>query len=112
MTVEDIKAAIEQLPEPERLELADWFDAMKNRAWNAEMERDFSPGGRGMRLLEEVEADVREGRSSPCRSALRKPRQDAALNQKLTRDFLSLFDYSPVLETVSRASGRSAGLGI
>ena len=70
MTVEDIKAAIEQLPEPERLELADWFDAMKNRAWDAEMERDFSPGGRGMRLLEEVEADIREGRVKPMQEFL------------------------------------------
>ena len=65
MTVEDIKAAIEQLPEPERLELADWLDEMRNRAWDAEMERDFSSGGQGMRLLEEVEADIREGRVKP-----------------------------------------------
>ena len=70
MTVEDIKAAIEQLPEPERLELADWLDAMRNRAWDAEMERDFSSGGRGMRLLEEVEADIREGRVKPLEEFL------------------------------------------
>ena len=70
MTVEDIKAAIEQLPEPERLELAYWFDAMKNRAWDAEMERDFSPGGRVMRLLEEVEADICEGRVKPMQEFL------------------------------------------
>ena len=65
MTVEDIKAAIEQLPVPERFELADWLDAMKKRAWDAEMERDFSSGGRGIRLLEEAEADIREGRVKP-----------------------------------------------
>jgi len=54
MTVEDIKAAIEQLAEPERLELADWFQEMKERAWDAEMERDFSPGGRGHHLVEKI----------------------------------------------------------
>jgi len=70
MTVADIKAAIAQLPEPERLELADWLDAMKNRAWDAEMERDFSSGGRGTRLLEEVEADIREGRVKPMEEFL------------------------------------------
>ena len=65
MTVEDIKAAIEKLPEPERWELADWIEEMKQRVWDAEMERDFSTGGRGMRLLQEAEADIREGRVKP-----------------------------------------------
>ena len=70
MTVADIKAAIAQLPEPELLKLADWLDEMRNRAWDAEMERDFSSGGRGIRLLEEAEEDLRAGRVKPMEEFL------------------------------------------
>ena len=37
MTVDAIKAAIEQLSEPERRELADWFDELEQEAWEAAM---------------------------------------------------------------------------
>ena len=47
MTVEAIKEAIVQLSESERKELAGWFDELEEEAWDKEMERDFSPGGRG-----------------------------------------------------------------
>ena len=70
MTVADIKAAIAQLPEPELLELAEWLDEIRNRAWDAEMERDFSSGGRGIRLLEEAEEDLRAGRVKPMEEFL------------------------------------------
>ena len=36
MTVEAIKAAIEQLAEPERRKLADWFEQLEEQAWDAE----------------------------------------------------------------------------
>jgi len=65
MTVEDIKAAIGQLPESERLKLADWFEEMKERAWDAEMERDFSPGGRGDHLVEKINREIDAGRFTP-----------------------------------------------
>jgi len=68
--VKDIKEAIQQLPEAERLELADWLEEINNRVWDAEMDRDFSPGGRGMTLLEEAEADVHEGRVTPLENFL------------------------------------------
>jgi predicted alpha/beta hydrolase family esterase len=51
MTVQAIKAAIEQLTEPERRELADWFEQLEEEAWDAEMEQDFAPGGLGRFLL-------------------------------------------------------------
>ena len=71
MTVDDIKTAIEQLPEPERLKLADWFQEMKERAWDAEMERDFSPGGRGYHLVEKINREIDEGKFTPMEEALR-----------------------------------------
>jgi len=58
MTVEAIIAAIEQLSEPERRKLADWFNEIEEQAWDAEMERDFSPGGRGHHLVEKINREI------------------------------------------------------
>ena len=58
MTVEAIKAAIEQLSEPERRKLADWFTELEEQAWDADMERDFSPGGRGHHLVEKINQEI------------------------------------------------------
>jgi hypothetical protein len=58
MTVEAIKAAIEQLAEPERRKLADWFTELEEQAWDAEMDHDFSPGGRGHHLVEKINEQI------------------------------------------------------
>jgi len=58
MTVEAIKAAIEQLPEPERRKLADWLEELAEQAWDSEMEPDFSPGGRGHHLVEKINQEI------------------------------------------------------
>jgi hypothetical protein len=50
VALESIKEAIVQLPEEERLALESWLAD----AWDAQIEKDFSPGGAGMALLEEV----------------------------------------------------------
>ncbi len=71
MTVEEIKAAIEQLSEPERRKLADWLEEIGAAAWDAEMERDFSPGGRGERLLDEVNQEIDRGKFRPLKEGLR-----------------------------------------
>lgn len=65
MTLEAIKAAIEQLTEPERRNLADWFTELEGKAWDAEMERDFSPGGRGHRLVEKINQEIDKGKFAP-----------------------------------------------
>ena len=62
MSVEAIKEAIVHLSGPERLQLAEWFDELKGDVWDRQIEEDFSPGGRGYPLLEEVEADIAAGR--------------------------------------------------
>jgi len=54
MTVDAIKAAIEQLPEADRLTLANWLEEQSQEAWDLEIERDFSASGRGHQLLEKV----------------------------------------------------------
>ena len=65
MTVEAIKAAIEQLSEPERRKLADWFAELEEQAWDAEMERDFSPGGGGHHLVEKINQEINNGKFVP-----------------------------------------------
>jgi hypothetical protein len=71
MTLEAIKAVIEQLTEPERRELADWFEQLEERAWDAEMEQDLSPGGRGHPLVEKINQEIDEGKFTPLEKGLR-----------------------------------------
>jgi hypothetical protein len=65
MTLEAIKEAIAQLPPEQHTTLASW---LSERDWNArdeQIERDFSPGGRGMPLLAELEREIAEGKTRP-----------------------------------------------
>jgi hypothetical protein len=70
MTVEAIKDAILQLSEPERRQLAEWFEELEEVASDRQTEQDFSPGRRGIHLLEEVKPDVAAGRSQPMEEFL------------------------------------------
>ena len=65
MTVEAIKAAIEQLTEPERRKLADWFEQLEEQAWDAEMEQDLSSGGRGHHLVEKINREIDDCNFTP-----------------------------------------------
>ena len=65
MTVEAIKEAIAQLPESERHALSGWLNELDYDGWDAQMVADFSPGGRGMALLESVKRDIAEGKAVP-----------------------------------------------
>jgi len=74
MTVEAIKAAIEELTEPDRRKLAEWFEELEDQAWDAEMERDFSPGGCGHHLAERINQDIDDGKFTPLRDGFRSRR--------------------------------------
>jgi hypothetical protein len=65
MTVEAIKGAIVHLSGADRRQLARWFEESEERAWDEEIERDFSAGGRGMPLLAELEREIGEGKTRP-----------------------------------------------
>ena len=76
MNVEAIKASFEGLPEPERRKLADWFE-LEEQAGDKQIEEDFSPGGRGVPLLAELERELAEGETRPMEDGVaerRKPR--------------------------------------
>jgi hypothetical protein len=65
MTLEAIKEAIEKLPPEQQTVLAVWLSEREWQSWDEQIERDFSPGGRGMPLLTEVEREIAEGRTRP-----------------------------------------------
>jgi hypothetical protein len=65
MTLETIKEAITQLCPDEKTRLTAWLLQQDAEAWDREIQEDFSPGGRGMVLLEEGEGDVGDGRAKP-----------------------------------------------
>jgi hypothetical protein len=70
MTVEALKGEIGHLSEIERKQLLDWLEEQEEEAWDREIERDFAPGGRGERIVVEVEADIAAGRTKPLRDVL------------------------------------------
>ena len=63
--MEAIKDAITELTRVEKTRLAAWLLKQDMEEWDRQIHHDFSPGGPGMALLEEAEADVRNGRAKP-----------------------------------------------
>jgi hypothetical protein len=58
MTLETIKEAIKHLPEEERRKLAGWFEGLEEAVWDADLKRDFAPGGKGERLAKEIRREI------------------------------------------------------
>ena len=65
MTLPEIQRAIEALPQEEQAQLAAWVAERDSAAWDAEIERDFSAGGAGEALLQDVREQVRTRNSKP-----------------------------------------------
>ena len=70
MTVEALKVAIAELPEGERHSLAAWLNELEFDAWDQQMARDFSPGGRGADVAERVKRDIAAGKAQPLDEGL------------------------------------------
>ena len=70
MTLEAIKAAIAELPEPERASLAAWLIRQEAEAWDKQIEADFSEGGAGTPLLESWDAEIKAGGAVPLEEFL------------------------------------------
>jgi hypothetical protein len=76
MTVEAIKEAIAKLTEEERFVLASWFMEREYDAWDKEMVEDFSPGGRGGHVVEQVNRQIDAGQFRPMTQRFReRPRE-------------------------------------
>jgi hypothetical protein len=65
MELAEIQQAIEQLPKDQQAALAAWLAERDQAEWEAEIERDFAPGGAGMAFLEETKAETRLGKFRP-----------------------------------------------
>jgi hypothetical protein len=65
MTLAEIKDRINELSDTERAELAAWLLSVDREAWDRQIEADFSPGGAGMKLLEEVDSAIQKGDFEP-----------------------------------------------
>jgi hypothetical protein len=65
MDLAEIQHAIEELPKEQQAALTAWLAERAQAEWDAEIERDFSPGGGGIALLEEMKADARAGKFRP-----------------------------------------------
>ena len=74
MTLKTIQEAIEHLPKQQQNALLRWLEEREEAAWDEEIERDFSPGGRGMPLLEKVKADIHAGKFKPMEEGRRASR--------------------------------------
>lgn len=70
MTLEAIKQAIAELPEREKTSLVAWLNEQDAKAWDKEIESDFSEGGAGMALLEKWDAEIKAGNSVPLEEFL------------------------------------------
>jgi len=76
MTVEAIKEAIAVLAPDEKTGPAAWLLQQDMEEWDRQIEEDFSPGGRGMALLEAAESDVGQGRAKPMDEFLAESRSN------------------------------------
>ena len=62
MSVAELKKEVDGLPPRELAELSAYIAQRDHAEWNAEIDRDFSEGGRLRGVLEEVRADIGAGR--------------------------------------------------
>jgi hypothetical protein len=65
MTLAAIKSAIEGLPKEEKCALIDWLLSRDRVDWDKQIAEDFSPGGRGVKLLDDVDAAIDRGDFKP-----------------------------------------------
>jgi hypothetical protein len=65
MSITEIQHVIQELPAEEQTALAAWIVDRDRARWDEEIERDFSPGGAGMELLDRAKKQVGDGLSRP-----------------------------------------------
>ncbi len=65
MNLTRIKSAIEGLDEEEKAVLITWLVSRDRKAWDEQIAEDFSPGGRGAKLLEDVDSAIDRGDFKP-----------------------------------------------
>ena len=64
-SVAEIEQAIAKLSPREFAELGQWFDALRNREWDRQLEADSGSGALDF-LLKEVDEDIAQGKTRPA----------------------------------------------
>ncbi len=64
-SVAEIEQAIAKLSPREFAELGHWFDALRNREWDRQLEADSASGALDF-LLKEVDEEIAQGKTRPA----------------------------------------------
>ena len=65
MSLAEIEKAVDRLSPDELAKLAGYIARHDKLAWDEEIERDFSPGGKHAAVLEKIDAEIDEGNFTP-----------------------------------------------
>jgi hypothetical protein len=65
MSLLEVQQTIERLSEEDQAALVAWLERRDREAWDRQITRDFSAGGAGMPLLEQVDAEIEKGNFKP-----------------------------------------------
>ena len=65
MSLAEIEKAVDGLSAKELAQLAAYISRRDKLAWDEEIERDFSPGGKHEALLEKIDAEIDAGNFTP-----------------------------------------------
>jgi hypothetical protein len=61
VSLAEIEKAVDRLSKEELAKLAAYIARQDNLAWDEQLERDFSPGGKHAAALEKIDADIDAG---------------------------------------------------
>jgi len=67
VSLAEIKTAVKELSPGELAELAAFIQDQDNLAWDSEIEKDFSPGGKHHGILAEIDAAIDAGDFKPLK---------------------------------------------
>ena len=65
MSLAEIEEAVDKLPPKDLAKLAAHIARRNKLAWDKEIEKDFSPGGKHEKTLEEIDAEIDAGNFTP-----------------------------------------------
>ena len=65
MSLAEIEEAVDKLPPKDLAKLAAHIARRDKLAWDKEIEKDFSPGGKHEKTLEKIDAEIDAGNFTP-----------------------------------------------
>jgi hypothetical protein len=65
MSLAEIEKAVDELSPAELAKLASYISHRDKLAWDQEIEKDFSPGGKHTKVLEKIDAEIDSGNFTP-----------------------------------------------